>query len=297
MTISTKDHCPLVYILTPSYNCGQYIYRLLNSVLTQTYPNIEMTVIDDGSTDNTKDIIISYQFKFAARGYKLNYVYQNNQGLSSTINNGLKLVHGDFLIWPDADDWYCRDDAIEKMVVTFENNINLGIVRIGKQYVDEHTFCSIGTVVFMKRNNIFHDCLLSKNGYFFAAGGDMLRVSLLDEFIPKREIYYEKTAGQNLQLTLPYFYNTEFAMIEEVMQSVLVRSVSMSREKKKLLEVWKVEKGYYNTRINTLKRIPQISTFKRFAYEMLEHWKFFKLSMWLLLVKLLYPVYKVVFKK
>ena len=104
MTISTKDHCPLVYILTPSYNCGQYIYRLLNSVLTQTYPNIEMTVIDDGSTDNTKDIIISYQFKFAARCYKLNYVYQNNQGLSSTINNGLKLVHGDFLIWPDADD-------------------------------------------------------------------------------------------------------------------------------------------------------------------------------------------------
>lgn len=86
-------------------------------------------------------------------------------------------------------------------------------------------------------------------------------------------------------------------MIEEVMQSVLVRSVSMSREKKKLLEVWKVEKGYYNTRINTLKRIPQISTFKRFAYEMLVHWKFFKLSMWLLLVKLLYPVYKVVFKK
>ena len=72
MTISTKDHCPLVYILTPSYNCGQYIYRLLNSVLTQTYPNIEMTVIDDGSTDNTKDLIISYQFKFTARGYKLN---------------------------------------------------------------------------------------------------------------------------------------------------------------------------------------------------------------------------------
>lgn len=57
------------------------------------------------------------------------------------------------------------------MVVTFENNINLGIVRIGKQYVDEHTFCSIGTVVFMKRNNIFHDCLLSKNGYFLQQVG------------------------------------------------------------------------------------------------------------------------------
>ncbi|MEB3373145.1 hypothetical protein SFC43_05890 [Bacteroides sp. CR5/BHMF/2] len=103
----------------------------------------------------------------------------------------------------------------------------------------------------------------------------MVRVSLLDELIPKREIYNEKTAGQNLQLTLPYFYNTQFTIIEEVMQSVLVRSASMSREKKSLLKVWKMERGYYNTRINTLKRISQIPTFKRFIYELLVHWKFF----------------------
>lgn len=297
MKYLNADNLPLVYLLSPAYNCGQYIHRLLESVLEQTYLNIEMTVIDDGSIDNTKDIVVSYQPKFGARGYKLNYVYQHNQGLSATINNGLKLVHGDFLMWPDADDWYCKNDVIERLVATLQNNEDLGMVRIGRQYVDEYTLDPVGSATSMEQKNVFYNCLLSKNGYYFASGGDMVRVSLLDELIPKREIYNEKTAGQNLQLTLPYFYNTQFTIIEEVMQSVLVRSASMSREKKSLLKVWKMERGYYNTRINTLKRIPQIPTFKRFIYELLVHWKFFLLSMWLLSLKLFYPTYALIFKK
>lgn len=297
MKYLSTDDLPLVYLLSPSYNCGQYIHRLLDSVLEQTYLNIEMTVIDDGSIDNTKDIVVSYQPKFGARGYKLNYVYQHNQGLSATINNGLKLVHGDFFMWPDADDWYCKNDVIERLVATFQNNEDLGIVRIGRQYVDEYTLDPVGSATFMEQKNVFYNCLLSNNGYYFASGGDMVRVSLLDELIPEREIYYEKTAGQNLQLTLPYFYNTQFTIIEEVMQNVLVRSASMSREKKSLLKVWKMERGYYNTRINTLKHIPQIPTFKRLIYELLVHWKFFKLSVWLLSLKLFYPMYALIFKK
>ena len=61
----------LVTIITPSYNSAHLIIRLLDSVLTQTYPNVEMFVIDDGSTDDTKDVVESYILAFQRRGYVL----------------------------------------------------------------------------------------------------------------------------------------------------------------------------------------------------------------------------------
>jgi len=74
----------LISILTPTYNYGHFIHRLLDSVLQQTYNNIEMIIIDDGSTDNTKQVIDGYIEKFQKRGFSLNYIYQGNQGLSIT---------------------------------------------------------------------------------------------------------------------------------------------------------------------------------------------------------------------
>ena len=59
----------LVNILTPAYNCASLITRLLDSVLEQTYPNIEMFVVDDGSTDDTANVVKSYINKFLDRGY------------------------------------------------------------------------------------------------------------------------------------------------------------------------------------------------------------------------------------
>ena len=61
----------LVSLLTPCYNAGHLIHRLLDSVLNQTYPFIEMIVIDDGSTDNSEQVIRSYISRFEERGYIL----------------------------------------------------------------------------------------------------------------------------------------------------------------------------------------------------------------------------------
>ena len=102
----------LVSVLTPTYNCGKYITRLLDSVLRQTYPAIDMHVIDDGSVDDTKEIIERYIPEFEQRGYTLHYHYQTNQGQSAAINNHLNLVTGDYFVWPDADDFYRRTDHV-----------------------------------------------------------------------------------------------------------------------------------------------------------------------------------------
>ena len=111
----------LISIITPTYNYGHLIQRLLNSILRQTYKNIEMYVIDDGSIDNTKQVIFDYIEKFSKRSFTLHYIYQNHQTQSMAINNGLKLIKGDYFVWPDADDWYAKEDALEIMVKTLED--------------------------------------------------------------------------------------------------------------------------------------------------------------------------------
>ena len=106
----------LVSLITPCYNGEKHIGRLLNSILEQTYPNIEHYVIDDGSTDNTADVIKSYIEKYEAKGYSLTYVFQNNSGQSVAINNGLKLIKGEYLLWPDSDDYYSCIDSISILI-------------------------------------------------------------------------------------------------------------------------------------------------------------------------------------
>ena len=128
----------LVSVLTPTYNCGKYITRLLDSVLRQTYPAIEMHVIDDGSVDDTKAIIERYIPEFEQRGYRLLYHYQANQGQSAAINNHLNLVTGDYFVWPDADDFYKTDDAIEALVNALENSDEtVGMSRCMLEYLNE----------------------------------------------------------------------------------------------------------------------------------------------------------------
>ena len=76
----------LVSVITPCFNTGDYLHWLLDSVLEQTYPYIQMIVVDDGSTDNSRQIIESYVPKFNDRGYSLEYVYQEIRAVGCNTN-------------------------------------------------------------------------------------------------------------------------------------------------------------------------------------------------------------------
>lgn len=257
---------PLVFILTPSYNCGEIICKLLDSILEQTYPNVEMTVIDDGSTDNTKDVILDYVPKFAAKGYKLNYVYQENGGQSGAINNGLKLVHGDYLSWPDADDWYATPDAIEKSVTALENaGDEYSILRVGQQEIDENGNVTLTRKPDSSQHDLFSDCIIGSNGFYYNPGGYMVRTKFLDELIPNREIYTSKKAGQNWQLMLPYLYNRRCLSIGDILFSVLVRNASHHRVTgSSYVATWKQQNIYKQTLYSTLDRMPYLQSANKY---------------------------------
>jgi glycosyltransferase involved in cell wall biosynthesis len=96
---------PLVSIVVPCYNSGRYIHSALDSVLNQTYANIECIVVDDGSTDNTKDIVL----EFLERDTRLKYFYKANGGEASAKNYGLERANGEWVHVLDADDWIAND--------------------------------------------------------------------------------------------------------------------------------------------------------------------------------------------
>jgi glycosyltransferase involved in cell wall biosynthesis len=73
---------PLVSVVIPCYNHGAYLAEAIESIQAQTYPNIEILVIDDGSTDNTKEVACGFE--------KVQYHYQPNAGLSAARNTGIK---------------------------------------------------------------------------------------------------------------------------------------------------------------------------------------------------------------
>ena len=135
----------LVSILTPMYNTEKYVHRLLDSVLSQDYPAIEMIVIDDGSTDGSREVVERYAGRFSGKGFTRRYVYQPNSGQSVAVRNGLQLVTGEYLAWPDSDDYYTTGDAVSKMVKVLESSDPaFQIVRTQVRYVNDPSLELLG---------------------------------------------------------------------------------------------------------------------------------------------------------
>jgi glycosyltransferase involved in cell wall biosynthesis len=260
----------LVSILTPTYNCGKYIHRLLDSVLRQTYPAIEMHVIDDGSVDDTRDIIERYIPKFEEKGYKLIYHYQQNQGQSAAINNHLNLVTGDYFVWPDADDFYKTDDAIDSLVNALKDTDDtIGMSRCMVEYLNEDDLSVQRSqdTTRIYSDHLFEDCLYGINDYWYNPGGYMVKTQALKDAIPDLEIYTEHDAGQNWQLMLPVLYLHRCLTINRIMYSVLVRQSSHSRgqyaarkKQKKLFN------SYRKTILSTLERMHAMPEAERRDY-------------------------------
>lgn len=108
----------LVSVIIPCYNYGLYLSEAIESIIAQTYDNWECLIIDDGSTDNTKDIAQS----FCQKDKRVQYIYKENGGLSSARNEGLKQAKGDFIQFLDSDDYIDKDKFKDHLKIHFSNN-------------------------------------------------------------------------------------------------------------------------------------------------------------------------------
>jgi len=112
----------LVSVIIPCYNQGEFLDECLTSVFASSYKQVEVIVVNDGSTDNTKTIIDELQNKFQFR-----VIHQENRGLAETRNVGIRVANGSYILPLDSDD-KIGPTYIENAVKTLELNQNIGIV-------------------------------------------------------------------------------------------------------------------------------------------------------------------------
>lgn len=113
---------PIVTVYITNFNYGSFIRKAIESVLSQTFQDFELIIIDDGSTDNSKEIIEEY-----ASSDDISIIYQKNRGLNITNNVALKASKGKYIMRLDADD-FIEPVALEKMVNELENDDQLGLI-------------------------------------------------------------------------------------------------------------------------------------------------------------------------
>src|SRR5581483_4857500 len=102
---------PLVSVVVPVYNGAKYLRQALDSALGQTYPRLQLVIVDDGSTDSSAEIIASY-------GPRLCSIRQANAGVACARNAGIRAAAGDLIAFLDQDDWWLPE-KVDRQVERF----------------------------------------------------------------------------------------------------------------------------------------------------------------------------------
>lgn len=125
----------LISVIIPVYNTEKYIPRCLNSVLAQTYKNLEIILIDDGSKDNSGKVCDEY----AKKDNRIKVIYQKNQGVSVARNAGLRIAKGDYIGFVDSDDYIYPNmyESLHNLIK--ETNADMAQCRYQKKFLDGRT--------------------------------------------------------------------------------------------------------------------------------------------------------------
>lgn len=220
---------PLVSLITPGWNGVSFVHRLLDSILSQTYDNIEYIYVDDGSTDGTSEVVKAYENKFIKRGYRFKYISKANGGVSSAINEGLKYVTGKYLGWPEYDD-ILNNDSIKLRVSYLETHPDCAVVTCDAWLVNENEMDKPFGLLSKKNPNRFdknHFVQALLTNSIFTAACHLIRMDAFDKTHKDRTIY-QSWIGPNWQMLLPLYYDYNRGFIDKPLVKYLVRPDSIS---------------------------------------------------------------------
>ncbi len=226
--MNIDNSTPLVSIVSPVYNAELFVGRMLSSILSQTYRNIEMICVDDGSEDNTEAAIKSFAGVFAEKNMRLIYLRQEHGGQTRAVSAGLKLANGEYLSWVDSDDFITENSIATKLSALTENR-DYGVATSDFYVAREQNLHRI-----IRRQGAYFGNLNFQSRQFYLALSGMsiieanchlVRMRCLDEALPGRELA-PCMEGQNLQLTLPLYYRYRRLYIDVPLACYVIRDGS-----------------------------------------------------------------------
>ena len=122
---------PLISVVMPVYNGEKYLREAIDSVLNQSFSDFEFIIVNDGSTDSTESIILSYNDK------RISYLKQNNSGVGPSLKNGCNVAKGEYIARMDADD-ICLPERFAIEIAYLEKNRDTILVSSAVQYINEN---------------------------------------------------------------------------------------------------------------------------------------------------------------
>lgn len=232
----------MVSVIIPCYNGEHVIDISIRSVYEQDYPGIELIVVDDGSTDSSKDHILAWEDQFTGKGYRFQYVHQANRGLAGAIDTGLKYVTGEYLTLLDADDYFLPGSIQKRASFLDEHKDYAGVRTNGWMLKGTDKIPFITSEKEKATTDYFH--ALFFDGATNWAGSYMVRTELLFDFYPDRNIYPSRF-GQNMQIILPVAYKRKFGMIDEPLMVYVLHDNSLSQASSSEAKREKDESNFY----------------------------------------------------
>lgn len=122
-----------ITVITPTFNQASYIKDTIESVVNQTYKEIEYIIVDNCSDDGTENIVREYMKKYPY----IVYIREKDKGQADAINKGLKRATGDIVCWINSDDFYFSNNVLEKVVKVFEQNEKTDVLVGDGYYCDK----------------------------------------------------------------------------------------------------------------------------------------------------------------
>lgn len=219
---------PLVSVVIPAYNCANYIGEAIESVWQQTFIDYEIVIVNDGSKDDSDKVIKQY---FSQEiGAKINYVYQENQGVSVARNHGIELAQGEFIAFLDADDYFLPDKLAAQLNV-FQNKPELGLVHSGWRRVNDQgeplqditpwTYCpNLDLESWLKWKPVLPSAMILRREWLEKAGGfDPLLPPAEDTDLCLRLAFMGCAAEWLKKITVCYRQHPESAMFKGLPQA------------------------------------------------------------------------------
>jgi len=186
---------PTVSVIIPTYNRAYCVTAAIDSVLHQTYKDVEIIVVDDGSTDNTQEVLSPY-----IKSGKIHYIRQQNAGVSAARNAGIRWAKGEWIACLDSDDQWLPNKLQRQMKVVDYSPVELGCVfcniayeyPIGKAsnsfenafFLPSHAqgICYNMSSILMTRFLMFNQCAIIQKKYIEAVGGYDERLKILEDY-------------------------------------------------------------------------------------------------------------------
>jgi glycosyltransferase involved in cell wall biosynthesis len=163
---------PTVSVIIPTYNRAAYLPACVESVFAQTFGDYEIIVADDGSTDNTREVLAPW-----IQAKRIRYIHQENKGPAAARNAALRLAAGEMIACLDSDDLW-PPDKLEWQVRFLREHSDVGVVGGGHLFIDEHG-SNIGYPVLREGGISFEDAITGT--IFVSVGATLIRCQVIHE--------------------------------------------------------------------------------------------------------------------